>query len=116
VSPSGSGTRISGHFGMHRWVRIFMTFWFGFLLVVGGSAFTVSVGRIFSAGELPVGGALIGFIVPPGMICFGIGLVLFGRYLARDEAAFLTDFLIRTLEAREVSLPTEASTGRETHS
>ena len=101
MQPADNETRITGHFGMHPWTRAFMTFWFGFLILVGGSVCLGTLTRLLSPSHAPVGTAWVGMVVPPGMLLFRFGLVAFGRYLAREEAGFLTGFLVRTLDAHD---------------
>jgi hypothetical protein len=81
-------------------VILFMGYWFGFLGVYLVESLWKLVGREVS------GSAIDGYwqstLFAAGMISFGIGLVWFCRYLARDEQAFLTTFIRDTLKASEV--------------
>ena len=43
----------------------------------------------------------LGVAIPFLMFAFGVALVRFGRFLARNEERFLTEFLGKTLDARE---------------
>ena len=45
--------------------------------------------------------AWIGLLITPAMLVFGLALVGLGRLLARQEAAFLVEFLVSKLDARE---------------
>lgn len=93
------GTIISGRVAMHPFVRVFMFIWFGGGILIGGTIFVIAIGSmVFGSGRQPEG-AWLGIVMPPVLLAFGYGLVRFGRYLARHEATFLTDFLIETLEA-----------------
>jgi hypothetical protein len=55
------------------------------------------------AGEAPLTtdpAQYVGFVVPPAMLVFGVVLIGFGRWLARGEQEFLTEFLCTTLQAQ----------------
>lgn len=52
-------------------------------------------------GTLPEGEAWMGGLIPPSLLLFGIGLLKFVKYLSRDEPAFIKDFLINLLDAKE---------------
>lgn len=93
------GTLISGEVAMHPFVTVFMFIWFGFVILIGGTMFVATVGTLFFGPGNRHENAWMGAVIPPVMLVFGFGLVRFGRYLARDEARFLTDFLIQTLNA-----------------
>ena len=82
-----AGTVISAKMAMHPFVLAFMFFWFGVIIL-----------SVFFASGGPQKNAVPGGV----MLAFGCALACFGRYLARNEARFITDFLIRTLDAREL--------------
>jgi len=82
---------------MHPFVRIFMFIWFGGVVMVGGALSFATVHSAPSASSSRRGDVL-SVAVPLGMLGFGFALVRFGRYLARNEDKFLTDFLIHTLD------------------
>lgn len=85
------GTAITCRSGMSVFVYVFMTFWFGFLGLVG----------------LATGGDNPGFVVfPLGMMAFGVGLILFGRFLARNEHGDIVAFVARITEGKVASAPT----------
>ena len=86
---------------MHPMVRLFMFVWFGGVIIIGSTIFFATLWPMLSGSESQDWNAWLGVIIPPAMLVFGYGLIRFGRYPARDEARFLTDFLIRTLDARE---------------
>lgn len=100
LQPTGTGTLITGEFGMHPLVKGFMTVGLG-VLAIAAVPFAIYSGVSFlrSPGD-DATKHLFGVLVPVAMLAFGFGLVRFGRYLARNEARFLTDFLIQALEAR----------------
>lgn len=99
------GTVISGEFAMHPFVNAFMFVWFGGVILIGGTGFLAAVGTIFFVSGSQRQTAWMGVVIPPLMLAFGFGLVRFGRYLARDEARFLTDFLAQTLDAKAQNRP-----------
>ncbi len=89
-------TRLHCRIGLHPLVRIFFTVWFGGVLLGCGMA----NGCRRAHGALPPNwwpGAGVPFLTLAG----GFALLMFGKYLARDEPAFLIDFLRRGLDARE---------------
>jgi hypothetical protein len=79
---------LTGRFTMHGTVKVFMSFWFGFLaLTVIGS---VAAALVAPAGRGP---GLLFLLFPLGMCGFGIGLVRFGTWLARNDMQWLTDVI-----------------------
>ena len=100
MRPEGTGTVISGEFAVHPFVRVFMRIWFGGVILIGGTVFVSAVGAILF-GAASQGDAWVGVLVPPGMAVFGFFLIRAGRYLARNEARFITDFLINALDATD---------------
>ena len=100
MRPHDGGTIISGTFGMHPFVRIFMLIWFGGLITVGTGLVASVINGSFRSSSGP-NGNFLGAAIPLGMLIFGIGLVRFGLFLARNEARFITDFLIQTLNGEE---------------
>jgi hypothetical protein len=99
LRPEAGGTVISGEVAMHPFVRVFMFIWFGGVILIGGTMFVAAIGTIFFGSGSQHQNAWMGAVIPPVMLVFGFGLLRFGRYLARDETRFLTDFLIQTLKA-----------------
>jgi hypothetical protein len=101
MRPEAGGTLISGEVAMHPFVRAFMLIWLSGVLFIGGTMFLATVGSMAIASGSHHQNAWMGVVIPPVMLAFGFGLVCFGRYLARDEGRFLTDFLSRTLDVYE---------------
>ena len=85
---------------MHRAVWCCMFVGVAFLVIIGG------LGIVLGAAE----GNWIAIPVPLIMLAFMFGLVRIGRYAARDEAQFLKDFLIQTLDAQSVDVKTLSET------
>jgi hypothetical protein len=101
MRAEAGGTSISGHVGMNPFVRAFMFVWFGFLVLFGGAIFISSIASAFGVSHARHKNEWMGIAFFPIMLVFGFLLVRFGRYLARNEERFLTEFLIRALDARE---------------
>ena len=99
IRPEGAGTVISGSFSMHPFVRVFTIIWFAGVILIGGSMFAVALGSFISHASHRPDNAWLGLAGPPLMLAFGYGLFRLGRYLARREASFITDFLIQVLNA-----------------
>ena len=97
-------TVISGKVNMHRFVQVFMFIWFTGAVLIGGPMFVVSIASLIPGSTHQMPNAWMGVVMPPVIVASGYGLVRFGRYLARNEAGFLKDFLMRTLDAREMLL------------
>jgi hypothetical protein len=102
MRPEGAGTVIEGAFAMHPFTRFFMPIWFGGVILIGGFGFIISLLAAFTHSSDEQRSHLPFLLGPPGMLFFGYLLVRFGRYLARDEAAFITDFLKQTLDAHDI--------------
>jgi hypothetical protein len=96
---SAEGTVVEGDFRMHPFVRVFMIFWFSFLVVFAAIALVVPSR---DQPEAPWGRAAL-LIVAAGMGAFGVGLVKFGGWLGRTEKEVIVGFLKSTLEANETA-------------
>lgn len=101
MRPEAGGTAIFGNISVHPLVRVAMIVWFGAIIYLAGPAFlhTVYSMLVGSAPEYENSGVLL--VMFPVILACGFGLIAFGRYLARDETRFLTEFLIKELDARE---------------
>jgi|SRR5215831_488464 len=100
LQPEASGTRIEGRFDLADWVRFFMWFWLGGVVLIGGAVFVSSLFDYMAGGHKMTDDARIGLIVPPAMLLFGIALPRFGRLLGRDDETFILGHLQNTLSAR----------------
>jgi hypothetical protein len=98
MRPHGTGTIIQGKFSMHTFTRVFMPIWFGGVALFGVAGLLLS---IFTRSSAQSPNTWLFLLIAPGMLLFGFVLARFGRYLARDEARFLADFLRHTLDANE---------------
>ena len=101
LKEDSGGTIITGTFGLHTFVKAFMYFWFGFIVLFGGVFWIVVVGAHILSGKLPQGEAWMGVLIPPALVVFGIGLLKLGKHLSKDEHSFIKDFLINLLDAKE---------------
>lgn len=104
MEPHSGGTRISGRFDVGQIVRIFMYCWFTFASL----PFLSAICRLlFGRGESRDGflGVVVAAVITIAVSGVGTAFFGFGRYLARDEAHDITDFLMATLNGRDVSLP-----------
>jgi hypothetical protein len=91
-------TILRGRFTMHSFVKIFLSVWLGFVtLVLLG--FVLS----FVRGTSNLHGPAV--IVPFAMLGGGLGLVAFGKWLARNDAAWLSVVIARALGTPGFSSP-----------
>ena len=104
LESEGTSTRLTCHFGLHRFVAVFMLFWFGLVLIFAVGFMVVGL-RSIEAVDVPG----VAFVVPLMMVPMGVGLVGVCRRMARGERQFLLDFLRETIDARELSTVGSAS-------
>lgn len=88
----GATTIVEGRTGMGTFTKLFMLAWCGMLILIGGGMMLSVLSASGGVEGIGVG------LFPFGMIAFAVVLVGFGRWLARDEAAFLLSFLHRRLD------------------
>lgn len=82
---------LSGRFGMHWLVKVFMVMWFGFALVMCG---------LFALGAGTVPKEKIGMVlIPFGLVLWGVLVTRFGQWLARNDAAWLSNIISVALSA-----------------
>jgi hypothetical protein len=96
VEATTEGARVIGRFRMHLFVRVFMGVWFGGLTIMAIVIPAVALFGTASAGRPP----FILIIGPLLMILFGIGLLSFGRWVAREQVASIHEFLRTDLDGR----------------
>lgn len=87
-----SGIRLQGHFTMDWLAKVFLTFWFGFIVLWVG----IAVSLLAASGSLekwwlPLAGVL--------MLGFGFGLVRAGKYFARNDIVWLSNVIKAALSA-----------------
>jgi hypothetical protein len=79
-------TVLAGRFGLLTIVKIFMTFWLGMAFLFAGG---MLLGRFSSPNPIPPFLALQPFL----MLGFGIALVAVGKWLARNDVAWLSNVI-----------------------
>jgi hypothetical protein len=92
-------TRIHCRIGIDPFVRVFILTWLAIIALVAGAMMASAVSLLLH-GQTSAAGSLAAILAPVGMLCFGIALTRFGRYLARDQQQDLIEFLTRRLDAR----------------
>lgn len=100
IQSDPAGTRIEGRFDLADSVRLFMWFWLGGVVLIGGAMFVACLSDVIAGSHLVTGDARVGLIVPPAMLLFGIVLTRFGRLLGRGDETFILDHLKNTLSAQ----------------
>lgn len=87
----GERVFLVGRFTMLGVVKVFMSVWFGFLIVFGVVApFAQTASKSGS----------FAFLFGPLIMCgLGVGMVWFGKWLARNDAAWLSDVVKRAIGA-----------------
>jgi len=110
IRPEAKGTVISGNIGMHRFAIVFMCVWLGFSVLMCGTLLIPSVRSLIAHPDKIQEETWMGIVVPLVLPLFGVGLVWFCRFLARNEDRFLAEFLIQTLDAKKCALINEYST------
>jgi hypothetical protein len=100
--PEGDGTRIELALGMNRMVAVFMLAWLAAIAAVG---LTWWLSGAPAAVSHPATEPWFVGAIPILMLVFGVALIAFGRWLARNEATELIEFLSRTLECQPDATP-----------
>jgi hypothetical protein len=98
IDDEGTGTRIVCKFGMARVILAFTVFWFSVPI-------TMALVSIFAWVESPRDLHWQALLSVMAMPLLGAALVTFCRWLARDEKAFLTEFVCRAAGAHVVGTP-----------
>ena len=95
---TGDGaTRVEGEFKLHPFTKIFMALWFSFL-----AAFSVAVLVLPSHGQADSARWPL-LLFAAGMAAFGVALIKFSRWLARNEAGAIVALLKSRLEASDAA-------------
>jgi hypothetical protein len=79
-----------------------MLIWFGGIVFIGGTIFVSTLIAVLGGGQI-VTTVWMGLGIPLILPLFGYLLLKFGRFLARDEQRFLTDFLRGTIDAHDAA-------------
>jgi hypothetical protein len=101
IKSRGNGSEIYGTLGLNTFVKIFMRFFLTFAIVFGGIGFIAGLYTAL-ANNTDKDNLWLAFVVPPALIIFGFILPRIGKHFARHESDYLKDFLIKTLDAKEV--------------
>ena len=81
---------LKGRFGMSAFVKVFLTFWFGVVAVVDVTTLLAAFNQSSSASWwLP--------LTPLGFLIAGAALVYFGKWLSRNDIAWLSGVIQRSL-------------------
>jgi hypothetical protein len=99
----GDGVYLTARFTMIGFVKAFMTLWLGGVLAIG-MAFAVTMINTRGGDWLPALGGL-------GMFGAGVALVGFGKWLARNDVAWLSNIIRTALRAPVVAQASELSAG-----
>jgi hypothetical protein len=99
------GTRFVCRFGVRTFVKIFMGIWFGFVVLFGALAIIPTAAFLFGIRSNNVSNDPMVAAFTLLMVGSGIGLNAFCRWLARDEQGELIEFICKTTNATERSLP-----------
>ena len=92
-----SGSKINIRFGISPFVFLFMCVWFGLGFLVGLGMLYSAISS-YSHGNAPPY-TWVFLVFPWAILGAGYGMLRFGRWLARNEKAFLLDFLRKELSA-----------------
>ncbi len=76
-----------------------MRVWLGAAVLFGGTMFLFSLWDLVTGGDYGKGDPVLGLLVPPCIVLFGIFLPRFGLWLGRYEEQFMLEFLEKTLVA-----------------
>ena len=96
IRAGGSHTIIAAHLGMLPLVLWFMVLWIAGFIYSKATYFAdaLSTASVSAVASRDV-------ILLLCVLLFAVALPLFGRFLARNEGRFLTDFLIHHLQAHD---------------
>ena len=110
LEATNEGSRIVGRFRMHPYVRVFMSVWFGGLVAMSVFVPVLALAGRFNNGRPP----FIAMVAPLMFILFGVGLLAFGRWIARGQVSRLLQFLREDLEATPEEDPDLDQTAKRT--
>ncbi len=85
----GGQVVLSGRFTMMLWVKIFMTYWFGFCVLWTCAATMAAIFSPQTPWLLPFGGVL--------MFAIGVGFIAFAKQLSANDIQWLTNVVQRAL-------------------
>ena len=102
LHPNTGGTDIISTIGLHPFVKVFLFIWFGLLFIIGGTMFVRSFLSFFLESYPIDVGSIMGILIPPNIALFGVILLIFGKYLARNEFDEIKQFITDLLDAEEI--------------
>lgn len=89
------GTVVEGSFRLHPFIRLFLLFWFAFLVIFGTSAI-IAPAPLHPASGIPRVWFYAGLAV---LAVVGVAFVQLGQWLARGDREVIHSYLKSTLEA-----------------
>jgi hypothetical protein len=99
LKANGRGTVVEGYFDMARVTKAFMRIWLGGTILIGAAVFFSTLRDLIRETSNAHEGLLIGLLVPPAMVLFGVLFPKFGLWLGRNEEKYILEFLQTTLIA-----------------
>ena len=98
--PEQGGTQIEAYFDIPRVARYFMRIWFTGAMLVGAPIFIMSALDMFTGSHNMNGNPLVGLLIPPALVLWGILMPMICRLLGRSEERFILHYVQETLMAR----------------
>ncbi len=95
-------TRLRCSTGLHPYVRVFLEYWIGGVLIIGGAVFFRAIRTPLNDHGSAPADLWLGIVVPLVLAGFGVIFLVFGENWSSDEPRFLIEFVERTIEAHEV--------------
>jgi hypothetical protein len=97
LSAADGGTTLEGNFRMHPFVRLFVVFWYSFLILFGVAALIVPAAKIPASGI-----SRTWYFAGLGLLAIlGLAVVQIGKWLGNGEQGVIHSFLKSTLEATD---------------
>ncbi len=87
-------TVLTGHFGMSKFTKIFMTFW---LVLVASVSAGFLLDALKSTTSAPAGTVIGPLFLPLFMLAAGLGLIALGKWFARNDVAWLSAIIAQAL-------------------
>jgi hypothetical protein len=89
-------------FGVRPSVGVFLTAWLAVVVLLGIALVPSAITGLMH-GPRPISpDTWMNALGPPLMFCFGIAIVVLGRFFARNEEDYVVRFLVETLKARQL--------------
>jgi hypothetical protein len=105
LKANGRGTVVEGYFDMARVTKAFMRIWLAGVILIGAAVFFSTSRDLIRGASHASDGFLIGLLVPPAMVLFGVLFPKFGLWLGRNEEKYILEFLQTTLIASPSQMP-----------